>query len=220
MTVSLSFTATSAIYNYDTLIAQAASALDRDDLTANYPRYIQLTEAYLRRQLRTLDQETTSTASITTEDTALPADFLSMRAVHIEGTNDAPLRGMSPGGLAQQFSGVAAQTPIAYALIGKTLRIAPPPDTAVTLEMVYIAKFSPLTASNATNWVLADYPDIYFYGVLAQASADIADAQTAQTYAQLFTDAVDALKAARARDRWGAGPLVPNTVVQVRGARC
>ena len=220
MTVSLSLSAASAIYDYATLISAAADSLDRTDLTAKYPRYIQLTEAYLRRQLRTLDMETTVILTVSTEDSPLPADMLSMRALHIEGTTDTPLIGMSPSAMALEFSGATAQTPTAYARIGNTLRLAPPPATAVNLELLYIAKFTPLSATTVSNWLLADYPDIYFYGVLAQACADIADSAGVQTYGQLFADSVNALKDARARDRWGSGPLAANGVIQIRGARC
>lgn len=222
MTVALNVSTNSAIYDYSTLRDEWENRLDRDDLTALFPQFVQMAEAFMRKHLRVLDQETTTSLTASAELVALPTDCLSIRSVHIEGSPspDYALRGMSPAALAHEFNGISAAVPVAYAQINGFLKLAPPPSSSVTLSVIYIARFNPLTETITTNWILDDHPDVYFYGVLAQACDHIRDDAGFARYWAAFTSAVSDLRRARTNDRWGSAPLVPNTVRQVRGARC
>lgn len=217
MTISLNVGASSAIFDYATLVSECEDQLDRDDLTAKFPRFVQMVEAYLKKRLRTLDQETITQWLVSSETTALPDDCLSIRSLYIEGQPDRPLRQVSYP--SQEFSG-AANTPVAYSRIGDTLKLAPPPDSEIVLEMAYTARFTPLTAESVSNWIIGDHPDLYFYGTLAHAFAYISDTANAQIYGDLFESAINTLVEARNRDRFGSGLQVPSGVRQVAGARC
>jgi len=210
------------ITDYASLLAAVEDHLERDDLSAPFSRFVQLTETAMRRRLRTLDMEITGTLTASGETVNLPSDIISLKNVHLagstaDGTPDLPLDAIAPGALAYSYSGMEG-TPTAYAIKGSKLLLAPIPAEPVTLNIDYIAKFTPLTAS-ATNWIIANHPDVYFYGVLAQAYARERD-EAAAGYGALFAGSLDDLASSRARDKWGPGLVLPHLVTQVSGAKC
>lgn len=219
MAISLDIVTPGTIGSYDDLVEKVALWLDRDDLTDRIPDFIALAEARLNRLLRTLNMEVADIWSVTGETYALPDDFRMLREAHIEGSPDRPLRGMSPAAIPNMFSG-ASGIPTAYAIRDRTLMLAPPPASAITISAIYIRRVPPLTSSLPSNWLLEEHPDIYVWGVLFQAAIYIRDSDAIDATKALLDEAIGELKAASNRDRWGSAPLVPNTINQVRGARC
>lgn len=210
------------ITDYASLLAAVERRVVKDDLSDVMPTLVQLTESTLQRRLRTLDGETSVTIPVMTETVALPDDLLSIRSIHLagdaaEGVPDLPLVAISAPSIASRFTGMEG-TPTHYSRSGSTLRLTPPPGEEVSLVIDYQAKFTPLTEI-ATNWIIRDHPDVYFYGTVAQAFADDQD-EKAGSYAQLFDAMVSELILSRAKDKWGPGLGIPPLVRQVSGARC
>ena len=54
--------------------------------------------------------------------------------------------------------------------------------------------FSPLSSSNANNWILTSYPDVYLYGALLEASPYLVEDQRVDIWAQLYAAAVGTLR--------------------------
>ena len=50
--------------------------------------------------------------------------------------------------------------------------------------------FNPLSSSNANNWILTGYPDVYLYGALMEASPYLSEDGRVQVWAQLYAAAV------------------------------
>lgn len=219
MAISLDIVTPGTIGSYDDLVEKAALWLDRDDLEERIPDFIALTEARLNRLLRTLNMEVTDLWVADGETFALPDDFRMLREAHIEGSPDRPLRGMSPSAIPNMFNG-ASGIPTAYAIRDRTLMLAPPPASAVTISAIYMRRVPPLTSSLPSNWLLEEHPDIYVWGVLFQAAIYIRDNDAIGAAKTMLDEAIGELKMASNRDRWGGAPLVPNTIGQVRGARC
>ena len=71
--------------NYSELKSNIADFLNRSDLTAVIPTFIQLAEGRLNRQLRTVDQYTRATLSSTDQFLSMPDDFLEM--THLRPTS-------------------------------------------------------------------------------------------------------------------------------------
>lgn len=228
MVVALSVGSTTPISDHASLVSAVEDHLQRDDFGDRISRFIQLVEAYLKRELRTLDMETTVTLTAAAS-VALPSDLLSIRSLTVEGDEalaipDRTLRSVTPSRTAAEFNGFEGP-PFAYTRVADTLLLSPPPpsgeeDDEINLTLLYLAKFTPLSAEAEANWILRDHPDVYFYGVLAHAFAWIPDPENASTFGGLFDGAVEGLKTSRAKDRWGSGLIAPTGVVQVRGARC
>ena len=152
------------------------------------------------------------------EDSQLPADYLAMRAIYEEGSPDRPLKGMSPTAIRQEFDG-STGTPLAYCLVSGGLRLVPPPASGTLLRLDYWAQIANLSVTAPSNWLLEKHPDAYLYMTLFHAEAYLDNATRASPWNQLAEASLNSINRASQADRFGAGPLVPNTVVQVRGGR-
>ena len=219
MSISLAISSPGAIPDRDTLISTAQDWLDRDDLSDKIPVFIQMTEAMFNRELRAPQMETSILFSATQEDTPFPDDFIAMRSLYIEGSPDRPLRAMSPTALQQEFDG-SSDTPVAYSLVNGGIRLAPPPSTAILLSMDYYAEIEGLSVFSPSNWLLDRHPSAYLYGVLFHAEAFLDNAVRAGQWKALLDQVIDRINRTTKSNQYGAGPLVPNTTVQVRGSTC
>jgi hypothetical protein len=216
--ISLSIGNAEPIGDYVTLKSMVASALDRDDLSAQIDNLIALAESRFNRTLRLPQMETVVTANITAEEFALPDDFLAMRSVFVNTSPRRALTAMSPTQLAEtiQPSGFLPQ---GYALVGaqpRRIRIEPAPSATspTPVSMVYWQRIPGLTISNVTNWLLTEYPDIYYYATLLQAEAFIANDDRLGVWKAALDEALDELRMAGANDGAGSQPLYPRLVVQ------
>jgi hypothetical protein len=219
MSISIAVASTSAIPDYATLVSTVGDWLDRDDLNAKIPVFIQMAEALFNRDLRTPDMEKSTLLTATGETTSFPADYLAMRAIYIEGSPDRPLRGLAPTAIRQEFNG-STGIPVAYTLVDGGLVLVPPPSAATTLHLDYFSRIDPLNDASMSNWLLEKHPDAYLYATLFHAEAHLDNPTRAGQWKALLDQAMAAVNKAARNDRYGAGPLVPNTVVQVAGLRC
>jgi hypothetical protein len=208
---------TGAITALDDLIAEIRDEMD--DAGYALPkiyRAISRAEAMFNRELRVPQMETELQFGVTQEATDLPPDFLQMRAIYQEGAPDSPMRSMSPEGLRNLYFGRAGM-PAAYALENRRLVVGPVGDAALT--MLYYATIPPLTEANPQNWLLLLYPDLYLHQALAILFAKIGDDARAATNLGLAMSLIQQANNAGRKARYGAGPLSPVLVQQVRGAR-
>jgi hypothetical protein len=219
MTISVGIGSTSAIPDFATLKTTVSDWLDRNDLDAKIPTFVQMAEAMFNRELRTPDMEKEVTFSTTTEITSLPADYLAMRSIYIEGSPDRPLRGMAPTAVRQEFDG-STGIPVAYCLVSGGLTLIPPPSSSTTLTMDYFAQIEGLSDATPYNWLLTKHPDAYLYATLFNAEVFLDNAARAAQWKGQLDELIAKINKEARNDRFGAGPLVPNVVVQVPGARC
>jgi hypothetical protein len=219
MSISIALSPLGAIPDRDTLITAVNDWLDRDDLDAKIPMFIQMAEAQFSRELRAPLMERTATFSATDEDTGLPEDYIAMRAVYQEGSPDRPLKGIAPTAIREGYDG-STGTPVAYCLVSGGIRLIPPPSAPILLTMDYFARIDHLTVSTPTNWLLDQHPDAYLYGTLFNAEIYLDNAPRAAQWKGLLDQVVDRINRTSRNDRYGAGPLVPSTVRQVGSARC
>lgn len=209
----------SVIDSYDSLLALIPRWLDRDDLGERIADFVALTEARLNRVIRSLSMEVRDTWVVSDGAYDLPNDFRMLRSLHISGSPNLPLLAMAPSGQTESFSGMEG-TPRAYSISNRTLILSPPPDEAVTLSAIYYRRIPPLTDSAQTNWLISEHPDVYVWGTLQQAAIYIRDPEAIGTAGEMLDQAIEEVKAASRRDRWGAAPLVPNITRQVGSVRC
>lgn len=172
--------------NYAGLQTEVADFLNRDDLTAVLPTFIQLAESQLNRDVRHWRMEQRSEALIDDRFLTLPTDWIETVRVTV-GDTDRPLQLMSRDEMHTQRakSGNTVGTPCHYAHIAGELELYPTPAVEVSIVLLYLQKI-PNLASNDTNWLLNDYPDVYLYATLIQAAHYLRDAERLATWTQLY----------------------------------
>jgi hypothetical protein len=216
--ISLSIGNADPIGDFVTLRGMVARALDRDDLADDIENLIALAESRFNRTLRLPQMEAVVTADVTAEEFALPNDFLAMRSVFVNSVPRRALSAMSPTQLAETIH-PNGYLPQGYTLVGaqpRRIRIEPAPsvDRPLSVSMVYWQRIPALTLSNVTNWLLTEYPDIYYYATLLQSEAYIGNDPRLPVWKAALDEALDELKMAGANDAAGSQPLYPRMLVQ------
>jgi hypothetical protein len=171
------------------------------------PDLITLFEAKAARRLRTRQMEGRDTASLSTQYLALPTGFVEMRSLKLNTDPVQDLDFATPDFISRVWAGSEVGAPKVYSIVGGELMFAPTPDAEYTVEMAYY-KFSGLSNSNTSNWLLESHPDAYLYGTLVEAAIYLKDEARAVLWTQLRDQAFDAIEREDWRGRWGGSPLV------------
>lgn len=203
-----------SITTYTELKTEIATWLDRTDLTSQIPGFIELAEASMNRALRTFEMETRSQATATAEYLALPADFLSIREIHLESSPDKPLEYMSPQHMKGTIAAGETGIPGAYTLVDNQIQLAPVPSGSNTVEIIYYQKIPALTASNASNWILASHPDLYLYASLRFAEQYLMNDERSEYWSNAAAGVIMSIQSQDKKKRIGSTPLIPR-VTQV-----
>lgn len=204
-----------AISTYDDLLAAGVDWLNRAgfaELTARFPDFVTLCETMLNRDLRTRQMETqTDPASYrTTAGTAtlnLPADYLEARGLVLQTTPVTVLSYATPAALSATYGSGVTGRPAVHTIIGNRLKFGPTPDTDYGVELTYYARIPALSASNPTNWLLTEQPDVYLYGSLIHSAPFLQDDERMTQWGNLYDVALGRVQSTDQRARWGGGPL-------------
>ena len=212
-----------SIATYTDLKAKIAEYLARDDLTSAIPDFITLAEAKFNRELfvRQMEVRATTTADINSaepEFITLPSDFQSMRRVRVTSADRKPQLEFMSGVQMDEYrtkSGNVSGAPRYFTIFGTELELAPTPDAACTIEMVYRANVPALSDSNVDNWLLLQAPDAYIYGSLLESAPYMKEDARIQVWAAGLTTTLDSLNRLGMASTFNAGPLVVRTSGQV-----
>lgn len=158
-----------AFSTYSDLQTELAEYLGRSDLTNKIKGFIALAEKRFNRELRLRIMEVLDNSLVTvagTQYVALPASFLEMRQVTINGNPPTPIAYITP----DRFAIKAGDSgkPTFYSIIGDKLYFAPVPDGVYSISLTYFASITPLSDGAPTNALLTSHPDIYLYGALVE----------------------------------------------------
>lgn len=157
--------------NFGELKAKIALWLDRTDLTAVIPDFVQLAEARIARDLRMPGQITVATVTVLAgqSSAAMPADFA--EAVSISNTVGATF--VSPAKLAELAGTGAAWDE--FTIQSGNLTLAAPAPSDASFTVTYYAKFPALVGDSDTNEILTNHPGLYLYCSLAEAAVFLSD---------------------------------------------
>jgi hypothetical protein len=174
---------------FDELKAAVADWLDREDLSGRTGDFIALAEARLNRLMgfSALTARVELEAGAGQAEVAAPADLRDALSLVRAGDGDGD-------GAAQGFRAEAGR-----------LVLTPPPETPVRLVLTYRAR-PRLSEAAPANPVLAEHPDLYLFGALAEAAPFLRDGEMLAVFAARF-DA--ALTEARMREARIAAPAPP-----------
>jgi hypothetical protein len=213
------------IIDYASLQSAVTEYLARDQdatLIARIPTFIQLAEAKLNRQLfvRQMEQRSTGLVDLASNEPefiSLPADFQSMRRVRLSSVTGKPALEFKSGTQMDEYrfgTADAAAQPRYFTVFGDEIEIAPTPDSACTIEMVYRQNV-PALASNGSNWLLTLAPDLYLYGALLESAPYIKEDGRIQTWGVGFTAALNDLNNLGLTSTFNAGPMTVRASGQV-----
>lgn len=170
------------------LIASIAGFANRTDLDSVIPTFIAFTEARMNRTIRCRRMEYRVTASIGTQFSTLPTDFLEMRNVQVNSDPVTALQYVTPQQADEIRQSLLQGPPQYFSVVANRLELIPVPQEVIEVEMVYYQKIPALTDPNQTNWLLETFPDVYVYGSLVSLATYLKDDPS--TWAQLFDSAL------------------------------
>ena len=195
-----------ALNSYDNLKISIADWLARKDLDKHIPDFITMAEATLNnnRDFRIDDMVCKLTATVSGTEIAIPADYLGMRYLRIDG--GAPLKQVSPEVMqGYKADGCTSSARVSYVHLGRRIEVYPEISEA-EMSLFYYQKIPALSDTNQNNWLLARDPNIYIFGALLEATQFMKNDERVQLWMQRYAGSVDNLVASDKRDRW-SGPM-------------
>lgn len=181
---------------YATLQTEIGDFLDRDDLTAVIPTFIQLAEAQMNRIIRHWQMEQRATGTFNDGYFAVPTDWVETIRLSLTGSGTRPLElisHMESAKLRDRADDSSTSGPYYYSMEGGFFRLYPTPAEDTEAEILYIKKIPSLTDAATTNWLLTNHPDVYLYGSLIQSAPYLKDDNRMGVWASLFQGAVQAI---------------------------
>jgi hypothetical protein len=190
--------------NYTGLKTEIQGFIERSDLSTVVDTFIDLCESEMQRSVKILEFETTGTVTITDGAGSLPTGFVGARSVSWETSPERLLRYVPPDELLKLNAGDPS-TVNYYTVTGSEIKVAD--DQSGTLNVTYMARFTPLSDSAPTNAILTNHPAAYLYGSLVHAAVYCKDFEGAIAYQALFQKQIDEINADN-KDRKYPGQLV------------
>lgn len=178
-----------------------AAELKRSDLTTYFPNFINNAEFRISRELKPRGFEKYITGAMTSGNKYFqpPVRLLSLISLHIlvdsaavpttTGTQRLNLPRRSYSWLLDYAPSGNSSTgvPRYYSDVdGTDFIVGPSPNAAYTMEMAYYEKLAPLDASNETNWLTVNAPDLLLYAALLESAPFLRDDPRVATWQGMY----------------------------------
>ena len=199
-----------AISTYDTLKSGIADFLNRDDLTAVIPTFIDLAEGQINRDVRHWKmQKNANLSSVSAGRYNFPSDWLETIELKFapdlisdDSFYNLEYASQNTFNEREQNSNSLTGSPKYYTLrahAGTTQAILFPKPAATDgtknlLVIDYLAE-NQLDQSNQTNWLITDASDVYLYGSLIHAAIYLKDDERLALFSQMYGAAVQRVNA-------------------------
>lgn len=165
-----------AIIDYTTLCAEVNSFATRSYTAAKLDTFIGLAEGEFRLYFGpNFAKEASTTLAFVAGSVALPSGYI--RALALTNSTYGELTQSTIAEVRERRISGATGVPQIYAVTGSTIEVGPSYAGALTFD--YEGTLAGLSASNATNWLILNAPQAYFWMVSAQARAYEEEWQTA-----------------------------------------
>jgi hypothetical protein len=193
------------LQTYTDLTTAIGNWLQRTDLAALTPNFVQLFEACANRRLRVRQQEATVALTPGNGMVALPSDYLAWRRLTWTGNPRRELSFVEPSWLQAAYPDLPTGTPRVFTIEGGNIKIMPLDPGNTALELVYFQQI-PSLAANSTNWLMSQHPDVYLFGALTEAQAYAVNAETAALWKARRDELFDEIEKLSNKTR-GAGAV-------------
>jgi hypothetical protein len=197
------------ITDYSTLKTEIANWIHRSDLTTNIPTFIQLTESKIANSIKGLPLETTITQTLTAgvNTLTLPNDYNEMQNIVVQSNPTSILEFVPDNVLSQYNSTNTSGVPEFFTIVGNNILLSKIPDSNYSITITYIAKLTSLSDINTSNWVLTNFPYLYLYGSLIEASIYTNDPDQVQFYQTKFDSAIIDVISKYSNQKFSGSPL-------------
>ena len=197
---------------YAQLQTEIANWLDRTDLTATIPTFIELAEANFNRVIRQPDMITKDDSfSISGRYTTLPTDTLEIVRIVLDLTPVVVFEYMTPEELSERrVSLTGGGKPYYFTTVGGStnqLEVLRSPDSTYTASIIYYTRIAALSDAATTNWLLTSHPDIYLYGALVEAEPYLKNDDRMPMWTSRLDKALNDLRLQGQRERHTASGL-------------
>ena len=200
-----------AINTFTTLKTAVADFLNRDDLTSAIENFIALSEAQINRDIRHWKMETRSSGQQDAGDeySQVPADWMETIRFHVTDNGTSPLNLISRAAMSDKRASKedATGTPTHYTHADGQFQLYPTPSATTNTELLYYAKTTALSASNADNWLLLEAPDVYLYGTLLHSAPYLGEDERIAVWAQMYAAAIQQLNTTSDKSRFSGSGL-------------
>jgi len=201
-----------ALDTYANLKLEIADWSHRNDLNPKIDTFIDLceTEIYINNaeplEARSAETRAAIATKITDRFVALPTDYQSTRNLRIQITDGESykMKFRAPA----QLNIISAVGMPQFFTITDQIEFDRISDQVYTGEIQYYAEFTPLSASNATNFVLTNWPNIYLFGCLWALNLHTENPAEAGQYYQQFISAIKGANTLENKGRYGPAPVM------------
>ena len=180
---------------YDSLVADVITYSERNDagFIAQIPRLIMMTEQNIASQIKTLMQLVVVDTTLTTGDAVLEKPVRWRKTISMK-VNGAPIVQRSMDYITQYQSESDNGLPLYYAEYDYDhWALAPVPDDAYPVEIIYYSRIQPLDQQNQENLLTREAPQALLYGTLLQAQGYLKSLDKIPVWKQYYDDAIAAL---------------------------
>ena len=193
----------SRITTYAELQAAIVDKLENDELTNSTDQFIQSAEAKINRKVNALDAERQATSTYDSSNTdrlvSLPSSYRRMMSLKIKPSSaaDSEYRSMtyvSPERIQEYYQ---HKDPYWYTL-RRNLEINTLVSSSYQLLIHYNKRWD--IATDSTNWLLTNNPDLYLYGACVEAEAHMVNDARIPLWKSLFEEAINEINGQRVHD--------------------
>jgi hypothetical protein len=198
-----------SIASYSELQTAVASYLARTDLTSQITDFIRFAELRLRRELRIRQMLKSVTTTTTSGDSTveLPSDFLEIRDFVVSTNPLQPLTYSSPSAFSRNARTTESGKPLDYTILANEFQLAPIPDSAYTVKLLYYSAPEFLSDTNSSNAFVANAPDALLYAALIEAEPFLMNDARINTWGTMYDRAISTLTKSDESSQYSGVPL-------------
>lgn len=175
----------------------------RTDLTDQFDGFLLMVESRISTMTRLQENNNQVLLDTSADPIVLPDDFMAVRSISYPQGNAVKYLRAAGWHTIEQFAKAGAYA-WWYAIDGLNLIIRPFAGKEFTMS--YFAKVPPLIEDTDTNATLNGWPQMYLYGLLAEASRFVQDTETEQAHEQQFLAEIARADNYANEQRWSTVP--------------
>lgn len=186
---------------YNSLFNEVLSFTERTDTAFQneIPNFIAYAEKQIAAEFKSLwnlQVANTTITALTTPGYAFYSFPARTRKVVSVSINGAPIYERTADYCKMISAELTAQQPLFWGYFDyNNYIIAPNPDQAYPLQLIYQEQVQPLSSDNQENLITREMPQLMLYGTLVQASLWQKNTDTLQYWTSMYSRSVEALKA-------------------------